>query len=308
MLVRNIQESAGKYMKKHNLKNIKRSKLIIPIILTAVLIAGAFYEFGNFTGKETFHNSEDLQIHFIDVGQGDSSLIITPDGDTVLIDCGSKSAESKIISYLDSCGVKEITYAVFTHPHEDHIGSASAIFDKYTVKNVLLPDAIHTSTTYENLLKAIDREEGIKADFAFAGGEYKIGDLTLDVLAPNSNSYENLNNYSIVIRASYGKCSFLFTGDAEAESEAQILKANDGSRLKSDLIKIGHHGSSTSTTEGFLDAVSPSIAVIMCGKNNSYGHPHYQVLSRIEARNIALFRTDLEGDIVFMTDGESIYN
>lgn len=244
----------------------------------------------------------EVQFHFIDVGQGDAALIRTEWGD-VLIDAGTNSSEDELKAYLDSLGVVDIEYAVFTHPHEDHIGGADMVLNTYNVKRVIMPNATATSKTFERMMDAIEAEkcEVIEAtpDYVF-----KVGELVCTVLAPISEKYSNTNNYSVVIRMDYGETSVLFTGDAEVDSEAEMLvRYGLKGTLDCDLLKAGHHGSDTSSSQDFLDAVTPAFAVISVGEGNTYDHPKQVTLSKYEAMGMVIYRTDKEGSIVFTTTG-----
>lgn len=244
----------------------------------------------------------EVQFHFIDVGQGDAALIRTEWGD-VLIDAGTNSSEDELKAYLDSLGVVDIEYAVFTHPHEDHIGGADMVLNTYNVKRVIMPNATATSKTFERMMDAIEAEkcEVIEAtpDYVF-----KVGELVCTILAPISEKYSNTNNYSVVIRMDYGETSVLFTGDAEVDSEAEML-ARYGLKgtLDCDLLKAGHHGSDTSSSQDFLDAVTPAFAVISVGEGNTYDHPKQVTLTRFDTMNVPYYRTDKEGSIIFTTTG-----
>ena len=244
----------------------------------------------------------EVQFHFIDVGQGDAALIRTEWGD-VLIDAGTNSSEDELKAYLDALGVTDIEYAVFTHPHEDHIGGADMVLNTYNVKRVIMPNATATSKTFERMMDAIEAEkcEVIEAtpDYVF-----KVGELVCTVLAPISEKYSETNNYSVVIRADYGETSVLFTGDAEVDSEAEMLERyRFKGLLDCDLLKSGHHGSDTSSSQEFLNAVTPAYAVISVGEGNTYDHPKQETLTKYDAMKIRYFRTDKEGSIVFVSTG-----
>lgn len=244
----------------------------------------------------------EVQFHFIDVGQGDAALIRTEWGD-VLIDAGTNSSEDELKAYLDALGVTDIEYAVFTHPHEDHIGGADMVLNTYNVKRVIMPNATATSKTFERMMDAIEAEkcEVIEAtpDLVF-----KVGELVCTVLAPISEKYSETNNYSVVIRADYGETSVLFTGDAEVDSEEEMLaRYRLKGTLDCDILKSGHHGSDTSSCQEFLDAVTPAFAVISVGEGNTYDHPKQVTLTKYETMGMVIYRTDKEGSIVFTTTG-----
>lgn len=277
--------------------------LVWAVIITVAAVAGLIF------GKDALTESPsvpvsggEVQFHFIDVGQGDAALIRTGKGD-ILIDAGTNSSEEELKAYLDSLGVTDIEYAVFTHPHEDHIGGADMVLNTYNVKNVILPDATSTSKTFERMMDAIEAEK-CEVIEATPDKTFKVGELTCTILAPISTSYTETNNYSVVLRAEYGDTSVLFTGDAEVDSEAEMLERYLLSgKLDCDLLKAGHHGSDTSSGQAFLDAVTPVYAVISVGEGNTYDHPKQEILARYEAMKITVHRTDREGSIVFTTTG-----
>lgn len=242
-------------------------------------------------------------MHFIDVGQGDAELVLLPGGKTLLIDAGDNGQEDRLLSYLRSAGIVRIDYLVGTHPHADHIGGMQEVINAFPVGKIFMPKVTHTSKTYLNLLKAID-EKGLSIETARQGKLlFDENSVRAEFLAPCSDTYEDLNNYSAVIRLAYKDTSFLFTGDAEALSENEMLSANVN--LQANVLKTGHHGSSTSTSQNFLKAVSPSCAVISCGKGNSYGHPHEEILKKLEKAGVQVFRTDEMGTIIIETDGKN---
>lgn len=291
--------------KKRKKKTAK--KVISAVIVLIAVIAGLFFGkdaiFGGLTDNPSAPVSGDeVQFHFIDVGQGDAALIRTAKGD-ILIDAGTNSSEDELKAYLDSLGIKDIEYAVFTHPHEDHIGGADMILNTYNVKCVVLPDATSTSKTFERMMDAIEAEK-CEVMEATPDKTFKVGELTCTILAPISTSYTETNNYSVVIRADYGDTSVLFTGDAEVDAEEEMLERyRFKGLLDCDLLKVGHHGSDTSSSQAFLDAVTPVYAVISCGEGNSYGHPIQEILARYEAMKAEIHRTDKEGSIVFTSTG-----
>ena len=241
--------------------------------------------------------------HFIDVGQGDAVLISTPDGN-ILVDTSEKSAKDSLKDYLGAAGVSELKYLVLTHPDADHIGNAQFVIENYKVENVVMTDYASTSKTYENLLDAIE-EKKVNVIIPENGYSFKLGALTNTVIAP-VKEYDDPNEMSLVIKSVYGDTSVMLTGDAEVESEEDILKKWSVSALQSDILKVGHHGSSTSTTEAFLKAVNPRVAIISCGEGNSYGHPHAETLERLENKGVKIYRTDEKGSIIYKTDGNDI--
>ena len=251
--------------------------------------------------QKPFVASEDeLVVHFIDVGQGDSSFIELPNGDTMLIDAGTASYGDDIIEYIESLGYQDIDYVVATHPHADHIGGMAEVIDAFDIETVYMPKAVSTSKTYENLLETI-QDKGLSIHTGRAGVEVlNTDDLTILMFAPVQEEYSNLNNYSIVLKITYGDTSFLYTGDAE-DSLDEIT-----GDIKADVLKVGHHGSDTSTTSDFLARVNPSYAVISVGEGNSYGHPALSTIELLEGYTSNIYRTDLNGTVVISSDGVNI--
>lgn len=247
----------------------------------------------------------EIVVHFIDVGQGDADLIMTSDGKTVLIDSGTPESRTVLTGYLKEQGVKKIDYFVLTHPHADHIGGAAAVLDAFDVVNVIMTDAPTTTSTYKKVLQKID-EKDFGVIFAEAGKEYSLGEAKITILGPVSDYSDDLNNTSIVLRLTYGRTVFMFTGDAEKKAEQDMLTKFPASYFRADVLKLGHHGSSNSTSDGWFFAVSPEYAVISCGRNNDYGHPHREILSLLKKNGTTYFRTDTDGSIVMSSDGESV--
>lgn len=242
-----------------------------------------------------------LKVHYLDVGQGDSIFIELPNKKTMLIDASISEASETIIDYIEDLNYSKIDYLIATHPHSDHIGGMKDVVNNFNLGLIYMPKVVTTTKTYESLLQAIS-DKGMKIKTAKAGlNMIDENDLKVEVLAPNKDSYEDLNNYSIVLKITYKDRSFIFMGDAEKLSEDEIT-----GNVESDVIKIGHHGSSSSSSAGFLKRVNPSLAVISVGENNDYNHPTETVLKRLQKNNIKVYRTDLNGNIILTTDGEKI--
>ncbi len=253
-------------------------------------------------GQPTGNQPGNMVVHFLDVGQGDSIFVQLPSGEIMLVDAGTRSMGKNVVNYLKKAGVRKIDYLVATHPHEDHIGGMTAVVQEFEIDRIYMPKVTHSTKTYEDLLKSI-QARGLKIKKAVAGVEIiNSGELRAELIAPNKASYAEVNNYSTVIKLSFGQVAFLLTGDAEEQSEKEMLAS--GVSLAVDVLKVGHHGSSSSTSTAFLDAVSPKYAVISCGAGNDYGHPHAETLRKLSGTQI--FRTDLDGSIVFTTDGENL--
>ncbi len=246
----------------------------------------------------------EMAVHFLDVGQGDCSLIVMPNGKTVLIDASIKDEGRNIVEYLSYQKVTHIDYFILTHPHADHIGGAKDVVANLSIGKVIMPDADTDTATFENLLTAIDKKN-IPLHIAKVGDIISLGNANIKILGP-VNKTDDLNNMSIVLRLDYGKTSFIFTGDAEHPSEKDMLDKFGKGEFASDVIKIGHHGASTSSSPDFLSAISPKYAVISCGKDNSYGHPHTETINTLNQLGIKYYRTDKVGNIVFSSNGEKV--
>ena len=303
--MKNIQDKGvTKKLKKFNKKFFITTILFIILSFIVVINCGC----GRNTGQ-TFLNQEtnkNLAVHYIDVGQGDAELICFPDGEVMLIDTGTNESSSDLVNYIKKCNIEKIDYMILTHPHEDHIGGANKVLESFTVTNVYMPrisdDMIPSTVTYEKTLKSlIDKKINVKE--GKAGIILKqSSDLNVEILAPNKESYNDLNDYSIVIKLEYMNKSFMFMGDAQYESEMEIL---DNFDIKSDVLKCGHHGSRTSGCKKFLSKMNPKYAIISCGKNNKYGHPHKQFIERLKKENTLIYRTDLDGSIIVkIEDGD----
>ncbi|MCR5041555.1 MAG: MBL fold metallo-hydrolase [Clostridia bacterium] len=298
------------------MKNSRQNILVVIVILLISLAAVAVgivkYE-KNASSPKPIEYGESaglglpgLSAHFIDVGQGDS-VLLHAGGSLVLVDAGTRDGGDAVVEYLTKLGVKTLDCVVATHPHSDHIGGMRKVFKAFRVKAVLAPEIdeenLPTTSAYEKILGAIEEEQGCKASYALPGEVYTYGDVSFTVLAP-LKQYDSLNNMSIVIRVEYEGRALMLTGDAEAEEENDML--DSGSELSADVLKCGHHGSFTSTSDRFLDAVGPRLAVISCGADNSYGYPHKETLKKLDKRGITTLRTDTDGTVVVCLTREGI--
>lgn len=250
----------------------------------------------------------DLSVHYIDVSQGDASLIIYKDRN-VLIDTGNIDTSKKLLNYIDSLKIDTIDLLVITHQHMDHMGGANALISSKKVKNIIMPKLpkrlLPTSNYYKNLLNLIIKNNINVVDISNFN-LYKDEVLNFEILSNYNKDYKNINDWSIVIKLTYKDKSFLFTGDCEKESENDLLLNRN--ILKSDVLKVSHHGSNTSSSDDFLKFVSPKYSVISVGKNNNYGHPDKIVLDRLKKYSEFIFRTDLDNNIVFYLDnGDLVY-
>ncbi len=256
------------------------------------------------TQEQEAANQSAMEVHFIDVGQGDSTLIICG-SHAMLIDAGNNDMGSRIWKYLSDQGVGKdvvLDYVAGTHGDSDHIGGMDVILTKFDCGMVFLGNSLKDTRTYEDVLHAA-AYKNYQLVMPEVGSTYSLGDAAFTVIAPN-REYEEENNRSIGIRLVHGQNSFLFLGDAESVSEEDILKS--GMDISADVYKVSHHGSSTSTADAFLQAVSPDYCVISCGADNEYGHPHTETMEKLQAAGVSIYRTDKDRTIVAKSDGKSI--
>lgn len=294
-----------------NIKNfllyMKSSKYKFSIIATTICIISFFLG----TSISIFYKSLDVNetlVHYINVGQGDAILIENNDFN-ILIDSGPNSSSKELISYLDSLNIKKLNYVIATHPHEDHIGNMDDILTHFTVKKFIAPKVTTLDTDFKNMCSSLEDK---KLNISL------IADNTTIKLS-NNNSLtflwtgaidDNINNHSIVVKYNNKDISFIFTGDIENEVESKLIslsKSNPNSSLSSNVLKVSHHGSNTSSTMNFLSEVNPNLSIISCGMGNDYGHPHKNTLVNLNSINSHIYRTDLNGNIIVKTDGSSIW-
>lgn len=246
--------------------------------------------------------NSNFEVHFIDVGQADSALIEC-DGETMMIDGGNVADSNVVAAYLKKEDVTELNYVVCSHAHEDHVGGLSGALSVTKADNIYAPKTETNTKAYKNFKKKAE-EQNVEIKHPNIGDEIQLGSSTVEFLGPVDENGKDLNSTSIVLKITYGNTSFLFTGDAESDEEEEIL--NSGADLKSTVLKVGHHGSRTSTSYPFLREVMPQYAVISVEKGNSYGHPNEETLSKLSDAGVAVYRTDESGDIVMTSDGNNI--
>jgi len=292
------------------LKTRKANKTVYIILVAAVLLYGiinAFY----YNDKHTMPTittpvtvSGQLKLHFIDVGQADSILIQAPSGKVMLIDAGNNGDTATITNYIKALGISKIDILLGSHPHEDHVGSLDTVVNSFNIGSICMPKVLNTTKTYEDVLAAI-KNKGLQVTTAVAGVQLDLGEgVKADMLAPNGTSYDDLNNWSVVVKITFGNNSFLLTGDAETISEKEMIAK--GYDLNADLLKVGHHGSSSSTSIEFLSKVNPKYAIISVGNGNDYKHPHKTTMTKLQDRGIAVYRTDQNKTIIATSDGNNI--
>ena len=241
----------------------------------------------------------ELQVYYIDVGQADSILIINKE-DAMLIDAGNNEDGEDVVNFIKDKGITKLDYVVGTHPHEDHIGGLDDVINSdIEIENVLMPKIETTTKTFEDVVDAISNK-GLTVKAPSKGDTFTLGDSNLEVMTDSILDEDNLNLSSITLRLQYGNNSFLFMGDSEEENEKTITWP------KTDVLKVGHHGSSTSSSEEFLNEVKPSISIIMAGKGNSYGLPKEEIVERLENVGSKVYRTDENGTIEVTSDGNNI--
>lgn len=289
---------------KFNLCKFKFSRNNFFILMLFFSIAAFSLGRNSSNFKGSFQDNETL-IHFINVGQGDA-ILLNNKNYNILIDSGSNESSDYLISYLKSFNIKRLNYVIATHPHEDHIGAMDDIINNFHVDTFIAPNITTTDIDFINMVKALNHKN-LKINVIEDNLTISLfNDNFLTFLWSGSLPADNINNNSLVLKYINQNVSFLFTGDIEKEVEAQLQSINQ-SLLSSDVLKVAHHGSNSSSTLNFLTVVDPNISVITCGIGNNYGHPHKNTLTNLNNINSSVYRTDIQGNVIIKTDGSRLW-
>ncbi len=253
--------------------------------------------------EEAGRNMQEMEVHFLDVGQADC-ILVSCGGHSMLVDAGNNQDGEMITAYLKEQGITELDYVIATHPHADHIGGLDTVIENFGIKTLFMPQKVHTTATFEDVIAAIENHD-LSITAPKPGDTYPLGSSSFTILSPVKEDYgEELNNWSVGIKLVHGSNSIVMCGDAEEEAEEDICLS--GLDISADVLKLGHHGSRTSTGELFLKTVDPKYAIISCGRGNDYGHPHKETLKKLSEAGIFVFRTDEQGTIILESDGKSL--
>ena len=277
--------------------------IVLCLIIVSVLFVNRIRGAEQFTNNVTLNASGKIKVHFIDVGQADC-ILIQSNSQNMLIDAGNNDDGELVVRYLHDNGVTKLDYVIGTHAHEDHIGSLDTVIQYFEIGILFLPDQTYETKSYADVLEMADVNQ-VRIVHPQFKDTYALGEARFIFIMPNADrEYTDLNDSSLGIRISNGKHSFLLCGDASKEMEREFIDSKVF--LKSDVLKLNHHGSSDANCKDFLKAVDPRFAVITCGVDNDYGHPHKSVMKRLRKLDIDVFRTDMSGTVIFTSDGDGL--
>ena len=278
----------------------KISKILFTLIGLFIILFFVVDYINDNTPKYNDYNGN-VEVYFIDVGEAES-ILINNKGSYMLIDGGNNKDGKALVKYLKSLGINRFNYVIGTHAHEDHIGGLDYIIKEFDVEKFYMPATLVPTLSYEDVVKAL-KKKNIKYNIPYEGEILNMNDMKFEVLSVKDN-IDDLNNSSIVLKMTYKDYKFLFMADVESPIEEELISS--GENIEADVLKVGHHGTRYASTDKFLSAVNPKYAVIMCGKDNDYGHPHKQALNRLKNRHIPIYRTDLDGTIIFKINKDGI--
>lgn len=288
-----------------DIKN-KKIKILISVIFAVIVIITVISEYHDFDlSRRASDGAEGLfSVHFIDVGQGDSALLKSPDGRFMLIDCGPVESSAYLVKYLMDVGVEKLDYLLISHPHSDHYGSCTQIMKKFDVDAIILHEDFAYDYPYDKYIRNA-KKNGTEVILTKVGDSFVFdGCADFEIIGPEYTDADDLNESSLCFRVVYEDTAFMFTGDAEQRTESYMLSG--GKPLKADVLKAGHHGSSTSNSREFVTAVNPEWAVVSCAEKNDYGHPHREVVALFNELDIEMLKTHRDGNIVFVSDGKKV--
>lgn len=296
--------SKGKFMSAK--RKSAYTKLTVCIVFVVVILFSVFNDYRNSKAIQEAVAKLDgyFSVHYIDVGQGDATLLRSPDGDFMLIDCGPTSSSDYLTKYLWDMGVDELEYLIITHPHEDHYGGAEQIMENFPVEGLILHRDFANVYPYDDFID-IANDKNTEVILVQKGDSFSFDDCSdFEIISPEKADIRDFNQSSLSFRVVYGDTAFMFTGDSERPNERYMLSS--GKPLEAQVLKAGHHGSSSSNMKSFVKAVSPEYAVVSCEKDNSYGHPHRETVSVFDELDVEMLVTYEDGSIIFLSDGEGI--
>lgn len=298
------------------MKSGKKGKNVAALVIAAVLAVAGYVNHDDIVDILELDESPaqgiaetvatgDMRTTFLDVGQGDCTIIQT-EGRNMVIDTGNNDQGESVVNYLKENGITDLDYLILTHPDADHIGGADNVLENIDVETVIMPDVVNDTITYKEVKEDIDRYQ-VEVVYPNVGDIFTLGDAEFTILCPEDELVDqsDLNGSSVGIKLVHGKNSFVMCGDAEEKSEQAMVK-RFGNDLECDVLKCGHHGSSTATCDEFLKATNPTWALISCGQDNQYGHPHLEVLEKLRNDDVQVYRTDEMGTIIAVSDGENV--